>query len=385
MSHVFLTPARIYAGRGALTDAAGALGALGKRPLLVTDPTMMHLGVAQAVRETMQDNGQRPAVYDGVDREPTDVIVREALAAYEAGGCDCLVAVGGGSPMDAMKAVALLAARGGDIADYLGVVCEGALPPMAAIPTTAGTGSEATQFTIITDTRTDVKMLLKGPCLLPPLAILDPQFTLSAPPAVTAATGVDALTHAIEAYTSRRAQPLSDTFARSAVARVFHSLAACYRQGDDAEARSDMALAALEAGIAFNNASVTLVHGMSRPIGALFHVPHGLSNAMLLEVCLAYAAPGARARFADLGRLVGLSEADSSDLEAADAFLSGVSALLRDLDIPTPAAYGLDKAAFLAAIPKMAADALASGSPANAYRVPSQSDVEALYRALWEA
>lgn len=385
MSHVFLTPARIYAGQGALKDAAGALGALGRRPLVVTDPTMARLGVAQAVLEALRANGQQPAAYDGVDQEPTDVIVRAALAAYTAGGCDCLVAVGGGSPLDVMKAVGLLAARGGDIADYLGVVCEGALPPMAAIPTTAGTGSEATQFTIITDTRTDVKMLLKGPCLLPRLAILDPQFTVSVPPAVTAATGVDALTHAVEAYTSRRAQPLSDTLAKSAVARVFHSLARCYRQGDDVQARSDMALAALEAGMAFNNASVTLVHGMSRPIGALFHVPHGLSNAMLLDVCLAYAAPGARARFADLGRLVGLAEADSSDLEASDAFLCGVKTLLGDLDIPTPAAYGLDKAAFLAAIPKMADDALASGSPANTYRVPGKGEVEALYRALWEA
>lgn len=384
MSDLFLTPAVIRTGAHALADAAPQLAALGQRPLLVTDPTMVRLGNAEAVLHVLRAGGQTPTVFDGVVGEPTDVIVGEALAAYEAGRCDCLVAVGGGSPLDTMKAVALLAAQGGDIAGYLGQVCQGTLPPMAAIPTTAGTGSETTQFTIITDTRTGIKMLLKGPCLLPQLAILDPDMTLSVPPAVTAATGIDALTHAIEAYTSRKAQPLTDTLAKSAIARIFTHLPTCFAQGDNAAARGEMAMAALEAGMAFGNASVTLVHGMSRPIGALFHVAHGLSNAMLLTTCLAYALPGCPERFADLGRLIGLADADSSDREAADAFLCGVCALLHDLDIPTPAAYGLDRAAFFQAIPKMAEDALASGSPGNTRRTPTQEDIEALYQALWE-
>ena len=157
---------------------------------------------------------------------------------------------------------------------------------MIAIPTTAGTGSEATMFTIITDTANNVKMLLKGACLIPDLAIIDPVFSISTPKSVTTSTGVDALCHAIEAYTSRKAQPFSDIFALSAIKRIFSNLPIVYEEPDNLEARKEMALAATEAGIAFNNSSVTLVHGMSRPIGALFHVPHGLSNAMLLERCM---------------------------------------------------------------------------------------------------
>ena len=252
-----------------------------------------------------------------------------------------------------MKAIAMLAVCGGNPIDYMGMNIDQPFPFMAAMPTTAGTGSEATQFTIITDRATQVKMLLKGPSLIPDLAVIDPQFTMTVPPKITAATGIDALTHAIEAYTSKKAQPLSDTFALSACRRIFDNLRTAWEQGDHEDARIQMSLAALEAGIAFNNSSVTLVHGMSRPIGALFHVPHGISNAMLLNICLQYAAEGARERFGAIAVACGFAGAEETRDTACEKLLSQVEMLLHDIEIPTLEEYGIDRDCFMESVPKM--------------------------------
>lgn len=384
MSHVFLTPHKIVSGRDALNDAAGALAKMGRKALVVTDGMMEKLGNVDKVCQVLEGAGVAYSVFVQVNCEPTDQVVDAGLAQYREAECDFLVAIGGGSPIDTMKAIAMLAVCGGRAADYMGKVVEEKLPAMAAIPTTAGTGSEATQFTIITDTATEVKMLLKGPSLLPELAIIDPQFTLTAPPAITAATGVDAFTHAIEAYTSRKAQPISDTFALSAVKRIFANLKQAYDHGDDVEARIQMSIASLEAGIAFNNSSVTIVHGMSRPIGALFHVPHGLSNAMLLEECLRDVACGAVERFADLARQCRLAGSKTPDEEAKDAFIAGVAQLLQSIDIPTLAQYGIDRDAYFASIDKMAQDAFDSGSPSNTRKEMDVPAIKALYERMWK-
>ena len=254
---------------------------------------------------------------------------------------------------------------------------------MVAIPTTAGTGSEATQFTIINDTGNNVKMLLKGPCLIPQLAIIDPQFTMTAPPKVTAATGLDALCHAMEAYTSRKAQTLADTFAVSAVKRIFKYLPIAFHDGANEEARIQMSVAALEAGISFTNASVTIIHGMSRPIGALFHIAHGLSNAMLMKECLTFALEGAYDRFGDLGRAIGVASDADSDKAASEKFLDAAIALTEELETPTLAQYGIDRDAFFKVIDKMAHDAMESGSPQNTRKNVTEEDVKAVYRKLW--
>lgn len=384
MADAFLMPRKIISGDGAFDRAAEDIAQLGKNVLIVTDSTMVQLGNIKKTADILESAGLRLTVFDGVNSEPTDQVIKQGLDLYKQKGCDCLLAIGGGSPLDAMKAIAMLSVCGGTPGDYLGKCVEAKLPPMIAVPTTAGTGSEATQFTIITDTATQVKMLLKGSSLLPDIAIIDPRFTLSVPAPVTAATGIDALCHAVEAYTSKKAQPLSDTFALSAVKRIFEFLVKAYQNGQDVEARVQMALAALEAGTAFNNASVTIIHGMSRPIGALFHVPHGLSNAMLLEPCLKYIVDGAIPRFADLARHCGMAAADTCDADAADIFIVRTAALVRDLRIPTPEEYGLERDAFLAAIPKMAADAAASGSPSNTRKEIAAPAMEQLYRQLWE-
>lgn len=383
MAREFIIPGQIITGAGALGMAEAAIGQLGKKAMIVTDKVMIQLGNCEKVEAALKNQGVEYTIYSEIVGEPTDVMIENGLKQYREEQCDFLVALGGGSPIDSMKAIGSLVADGGSISDYMGKVIDVEMPPMVAIPTTAGTGSEATQFTIITDTKKDIKMLLKGKVLMPTLAVIDPQFTMTAPPKITASTGLDALCHAVEAYTSVRAQTLSDTFALSAVKRIFEYLPAAFHDGQNEEARIQMSVAALEAGIAFNNASVTLIHGMSRPIGALFHVAHGLSNAMLMKVCLTYALPGAYDRFAELGRTIGVARAEDSDQEASEKFLAAAIALVEELETPSLEEYGIPKDEFFNVIEKMSHDAMESGSPQNTRRAITQADVQELYRKLW--
>ena len=382
MANQFIMPRHIFYGEGALEQAASAIAGCGSRALIVTDPVMVKLGNVSSVTEMLKKAGVGYVVFEGVTGEPTDQMVEAGKEAWDSGKCDFLVAVGGGSPIDTMKAIGVVAVNGGSINDWYGKEITGDLPPMAAIPTTSGTGSEATQFTIITNTETDIKMLLKGKPLMPDIAVDDPRFTMTAPPAITAATGLDALCHAAEAYTSRKAQPMTDTLAISAVKRIFQYLPICYSKGEDAQARMQMSLAALEAGIAFNNASVTVIHGMSRPIGALFHVPHGVSNAMLLPACFAYVYREAADRFADLGRAIGAADSKDADMDAAEKFIHACEELCRFCHIPAPEEYGIGRIDFLERIPKMTQDALASGSPANTRKKLLAEDIETIYRSV---
>lgn len=383
MAREFIVPGKIISGSGALEAAESALKAFGKKALIVTDKVMIDLGNCAKVEAALKNEGVEYVIYSDITGEPTDVMIDGGVKVYKENGCDFIVALGGGSPIDSMKAIASLIENGGSISDYMGKVIDVPVPPMVAIPTTAGTGSEATQFTIITDTKKDIKMLLKGAVLMPTLAIIDPQFTMTAPPKITAATGLDALCHAVEAYTSRKAQTLSDTFAVSAVKRIFKFLPVAFKDGKNEEARVEMSVAALEAGIAFNNASVTIIHGMSRPIGALFHVAHGLSNAMLMKECLKFALPGAYDRFADLGRAIGAAKAEDSDEAAAEKFLTEIENITKVLETPTLEEYGIDREKFFSVIDKMSFDAMASGSPQNTKRDVSEEDVKQIYRNLW--
>ena len=383
MAREFIVPGQMITGAGALEMARDTLGQLGKKAMIVTDKVMMELGNCAKVEKVLKSQKVEYTIYSEIAGEPTDVMIEKGLTQYKEEGCDFLVALGGGSPIDSMKAIGSLVKNGGNISDYMGKVIDVEMPPMVAIPTTAGTGSEATQFTIITDTKKDIKMLLKGKVLIPSLAIIDPQFTMTAPPKITAATGLDALCHAVEAYTSRKAQTLSDTFALSAAKRIFQYLPIAFHDGKNEEARVQMSVAALEAGIAFNNSSVTLIHGMSRPIGALFHVAHGLSNAMLMKECLGFALEGAYDRFADLGRAIGAADGADSDETASAKFQAAVVALTEELETPTLAEFGIDKEAFFNVIEKMAYDAMDSGSPQNTQREITQADIEQMYKNLW--
>lgn len=383
MAREFIAPGQIYTGEGALDMAEEKLGTLGKKALIVTDKVMVELGNAAKVETALKNQKIEYVIYSEINGEPTDTMIEGGLNLYKEEGCDFIVALGGGSPIDSMKAIGALVSNGGQISDYMGKVITNAAPSLVAIPTTAGTGSEATQFTIITDTKNDIKMLLKGAVLMPDLAIIDPQFTMTAPPKITAATGLDALTHAAEAYTSKLAQPLSDTFALSAIKRIFQYLPIAFKDGKNVEAREQMSIAALEAGIAFNNASVTLVHGMSRPIGAMFHVAHGLSNAMLLKECFVYALDGAYDRFGELGRAINVAAETDSDQAASEKFLQAVVDICDELETPSLEEYGINKEEFFDVIDKMANDAMDSGSPSNTRKAITAEDVKEIYRNLW--
>ena len=383
MAREFIVPGQMVTGSGALESVTSTLSSLGKKALLVTDAVMVKLGNAKKVEDALTKAGVSYIIYDQISGEPTDTMIEGGLKLYKDNHCDFLVALGGGSPIDSMKAIGSLVEKGGSISDFMGKVITSKMPPMVAIPTTAGTGSEATQFTIITDTKKDIKMLLRGKVLIPTLAIIDPQFTMTAPPKITAATGLDALCHAVESFTSRKAQTLSDTFALSATKRIFKYLPIAFKDGKNEEARIQMSVAALEAGIAFNNASVTLIHGMSRPIGALFHVAHGLSNAMLMKVCLSFALPGAYQRFAILGREINVATKEDSDEVASKKFLKAIEDITKTCETPTLEQFGINKEAFMNAIPKMAHDAMDSGSPQNTMRDIKESDLVEMYKKLW--
>lgn len=377
MDFQIVLPGKTIAGKGALSRAG--LDKYGSRPLIVTGKyTAKSPAAAELLKYT--PNG---VVFDGITGEPTVDMINAGVAAYHENSCDHVIGIGGGSALDSAKAIAAMSALGGNIADYMGREIDGEFPPMILIPTTAGTGSEATKFTIITDTEKDVKMLLKGDKLLPELAVLDYSYTLSSPKSVTAATGMDALTHAIESYTSRRANPITDTFALSALKRIFANLPTAYNEPENEAAREQMLIAAYEAGVCINNASVTIVHGMSRPIGALFHVPHGISNAMLDIKCLGFAAQGAPEKFAAAARAIGASD-KPDDSAAAQDFLAALEKLCRTVEIPTLAEYGIDREKFFAAMDKMADDALASGSPANTIREVTKQDIMGIYASLWD-
>ena len=379
-SYRFLTPPMIYYGIGTLESACDKLAKIGNKPLVITDKIMTDIGYADRVVNYLKKQMLEISLFNEVNTEPTDHYVDKGTNLFKENHCDFVIALGGGSPIDTAKAISLMVSNPGEIQDYMGLgkVKQNG-PPIVAIPTTSGTGSEVTQFTIITDTKKDVKMLIGSEYLIPKIAINDPALTMSVPPNITAATGIDALTHAIEAYTSRRHQPLADIFALSSIKRISKYLRRAWANGDDEEARSEMMLAAMEAGIAFNNSSVTIVHGMSRPLGALFHVPHGISNAVLLPACLEYAIMGLPERFADIAKAMGVKDSNLSDLNLAKESLILIKKLCEDVEIPSISGLGIDKNTFMKRLDKMATDALASGSPYNTARKPSKEDIIKIY------
>ena len=379
----FLIPGQVYTGKGALNEAAEAISKYGRKALIVTGKHIGKSSMMDALKNMLDKKNMDYTVFDGITGEPTDEMIAAGSNQYIDCNCDMLNGIGGGSTIDSAKAIAAVVASGKTIMEYASSDNDCIIPPLIAIPTTAGTGSEATKFTVITDTVNDVKRLIKGVELIPKVAVIDYEYTMDMPRSITASTGMDALTHAIEAYTSKKASLLTDTYAVSAVKRIFKYLPVAYKNGYDAEAREQMSLAAYEAGVCINNSSVTIVHGMSRPIGALFHIPHGMSNALLIKDCLAFAAEGATERFAKLSREVGIANDTDQDQNASDNLIEEIEKLIKTVEIPSMEAYGIDKEEYLSNISKMAVDAVASGSPSNTIRDVSPEDCIEIYRKAY--
>ena len=381
----FASPRLLLVAAGAVRQVADVLGKFGlSRPLVVTDPFMVSSGHIRHCLDPLAAAGLAYSLFSDTVPDPTDTVIEAGVAELAKGSFDCLIGFGGGSPIDTAKAMAILAAGAGKMRDYKTPFAAdtGALP-VIAIPTTAGTGSECTRFTVITDTERDEKMLIAGLGALPLAALVDYELTYSVPPRTTADTGVDSLTHALEAYVSKRANPVSDALALSAMALIGTNIRIAYAEPRSAAAREAMMLGATEAGLAFSNSSVALVHGMSRPIGAHFHVPHGLSNAMLLPAITRFSISGAETRYATAARQIGFAEASDSNTVAAAKLVTGLEALNKDLAVPMPAEYGIDEAAWNGKMALMAEQALASGSPANNPRVPTAEEIMGLYREVW--
>lgn len=378
-------PRVMHVGADASRKAGEVLAQLGcSRPLLVTDKMMVRLGYAARVQQVLEQAGMVCDVFDDTVPEPTAASIVAGVEKVRDGRYDAIVALGGGSPIDSAKAIAILGRHGGTVRDYKfpRQVNEPGLP-IVAIPTTAGTGSECTRFTIITDEANDEKLLCVGLGFMPVAALVDYNLTVSVPPRTTADTGIDALTHAMEAYVSRKASPYSDSQAIAAMRLIGPHLRRAYHDGGDRPAREAMMLGSTLAGIAFSNASVALVHGMSRPIGAFFHVPHGLSNAMLLPAVTAWSLPAAFGRYADCARFIGAADAHDDDAVANRKLIDFLYAINAELQVPTLAEFGAGEERFFSLLPTMAEQALASGSPGNNPRVPSAEDIIDIYRSLW--
>ncbi len=362
LSMRFDSPRTILHGGGCrneLPEQARAWGS--KRLLVVTDAYLVQAGIVAPLIEQLKAADLEVRVFDQVQPDPTDANVEAGRTALLEFGADAIVAFGGGSSIDCAKAIRYL---------------EGELP-LFAVPTTAGTGSEATPVIVITDTVADVKRMTRDPKLMPDVAIVDYELSMSMPRALTAHVGVDTLTHGIEAYVSRKRHALSNLVARSCIERAGLYLRRAWADGSDREAREGMALAALAGGMAFGNASVALVHGMSRPLGALFHIPHGLSNAVLLPEVTRFSFRGAADHYAEVAAILG------SDPEQ-EAFVAWLERLNADLEVPRLRdCCGNRRERFEALLPKMAMDALASGSPGNNPVVPEAEDIARIYLAAW--
>ena len=386
MSHSILLPRTMEIGRDACQKLPQILKSLGiKKPLIITDDMMVKLGYVDNIQGILKEAQISADVFSDTVPEPTEMSISAGVSQVKAKDYDGLIALGGGSPIDSAKAISILGRFGGDMRDYKfpRQVDETGLP-IIAIPTTAGTGSEVTRFTIITDDLNNEKLLCVGMGFMPIAAIIDYTLTLSVPPRTTADTGIDAMTHAIEAYISPKRNAYSDQQALAALRLIGPNIQMAYRNGKDETAREAMMLGSTLAGIAFCNSSVALVHGMSRPIGAFFHVPHGLSNAMLLPTITEFGISSAPDRYADCARALGIADTSDTDDQANTNLVRFLKDLNKELHVPTLAEFGVQRADFDKLVNTMCEQAFASGSPNNNPRIPNLEEMIQLYTMLWD-
>ena len=326
----------VVLGPGSLAEAGYAARRLGaRRPLVVTDPGLVAAGWLDALLRHLREAGLDPVVWHDLTPNPKDHEVAAGHEAYREHGADVLVALGGGSCIDAAKGIAILATNGGDVLDYVGVDrVARPIPPLLMIPSTAGTGADVSQFCIVTDSVRRVKVTIMGRALVPDLSIIDPHLLTTMPQELTAATGLDALTHGIEAYVSLAHNPLADLHALHAVGLVTRHLRASVLQPADAGARDGMAQASLSAGLAFTHAILGATHAMSHQVGGLLDAPHGVVNAVLLPHVIRYNASAAPERFGALARAAGLAVDGVPGVEAADLLAEHVRRLADDVGVP---------------------------------------------------
>jgi alcohol dehydrogenase len=380
-------PTRIHFGCGVVNELASVVKDCGgSNVFLVADPGLQAAGILAKVTASLDDANMSYELYTNVDPEPGLTLADKGAALAQEVGADCVIGVGGGSAMDVAKAISILITNGGKAEDYLGLgkIKKPGLPKIM-VPTTAGTGAEVSFTAVFINEKTKSKGGMNGDPLYPEAAVLDPELTISLPPKVTAATGIDAFTHAIEAYVSSQASGMSDMYAMQAMNLISVNLGKAYANGGNISARYNMLLGSLLAGKALATAGVGLVHAMAYPLGGMFGIPHGLANAVLLPYVLDYNLIGAPEKYAAVAELMGCEVDNLSDREAANALIPAVYGLNMDVGIPatlTDLNIPADK------IPEMAKIALTVTRPVeNNPRQPSLDDVIAVYHAAmqgWE-
>lgn len=381
MINTFQIPCKIIYGKGCTKNVGQEAKKYGNKAMIVTGrKSSKKSGALDAVIESLKKSSIDYIVFDNVKSDPDVETVDKGSNLAVEENIEVIIALGGGSPLDAAKAMSVMATNGGSISEYEFKNPEKEGIPVIAIPTTAGTGSEVSKFVVITDEKRKIKMLIGGNTMLPKVAMLDEELTLTCPPSVTAATGMDALTHAIESYISKVSQPITDMYALSAIKLISQNLNKAVLNGSNMEARRLMILGQMFAGMAFSNASVALVHAMSRPLGAYFGVPHGLANAMLLPEVMKYNRPAVQEKFKVIAEAMGEKTDNLSVRDASFLAVKAVKDLYSELGLP----YKLkDVGVKEEAISKMANDAYVNGSAKKNPRVPTLEDIINIYKKVY--
>jgi len=381
----FRTPQRILYGIGCYKKIAELIKEMKKeKVLLVTGKKVIETSYVKEIINSIESMNVKIEIFNEIPKEPEMDFVYNGLKIYEENNCELIIAIGGGSIIDTAKGIALLATNGGSLRDYEGLE---KIPkpqaPLIAVPTTAGTGSEVTKFTVITDTERKRKMLIGSVNIIPNIAIVDPLLTISMPQDITMSTGMDALTHAIEAYISIKAQPITDLLAIEAIKHISKYLRRAWANGEDIEAREKVMLGSLLAGLAFSNSSVALVHGMARPLGAYFNIPHGLSNAILLPHVMEFTYISNPEKFMNIALCMNEKIEGLSIIEAAKLSINAVKKLCKDIQVPSLKDIGIKEEELNKLAPKMAEEAIASGSPANNPRKASIEEIIEIYKKAY--
>lgn len=350
----------------------------GKKAFIVTDKKLVKSGIPERIKSNIEKSGIETIIWDGTDPNPTDKNVQDGVEAYKKNNCNIIISVGGGSPHDCAKAIRIIADNGGNIREYEGVnKSQKSATALIAVNTTAGTASEITRFCIITDTSRKVKMAIVDWRCTPSISVNDPVLTKQMPPSLTAATGMDALTHAVEAYTSTIATPVTDSAALKAIEIISKWLLPAYANGDNLKAREQMVYAQLLAGMAFNNASLGAVHAMAHQLGGYYNLPHGMCNAILLPHICKFNMISSPARFADIAEALGENICGLSEIEAAEKAVESIKTLSKNLNIPPNLG---EQGVKEQDIKIMADNALKDACLATNPRILSQEDIIYIYK-----
>ena len=378
----FTLPTKIIYGPGCVEQLAAEIAVIGgRKPLVITDPGIRKAGIDIIVTDLLEAAGIEYGLFDGVEANPKDVNAEAAARAARECGADFLIAVGGGSPIDCAKAVGVLLAHDAEyIKPYEGKTAATLPnPPLITIPTTSGTGSEITFSSVITDTKNKYKMTVKSPYTAATTALCDPALTISVPPAVTAATGVDALTHSIEGFTATGSEPIGDAAALYSIELIAGNLVKAYKDGSNLEARSNMLMASMLGGISFSHSDVASVHCIAEALGSMYDLPHGTCNAIFLPYVMEYNMDYCADRYARVAGALGL--AYDSDEDGAAKAVEYVKQLTKDVELPTFASLDPDPADF----PALADMAFKNGSNDSNPRPMTAADYEALLKIVYEA